>query len=444
MSKIKIRKNEETAVWCVEVYTKIDIIYHRHTSIVDSQYFCADGKMNFDLFANMNDPAILLQYDPAAVAIRASQDGELRGRLQLFSTNLLKYLRLLNAQQSPEVNLSIAATDSDQTPQSDSAEDNTDAEEELKMPSNKVSPSPTNRYCRLSRARPATQRLSAERSGEVAVADAVTSSSAPTNAGLKETNKRKRVIVIIDSDNEEEDQQPPSKFTTPTLRPVVNQLVTPESERSITRRPFFRSMFYDSLSEGTDSDREEAPTETVLSHPACRPQPRPLEPGYDGSLAQSQLQRSYGRTRTQLNRNLKDLGLSALFGVPIVSSSGGVISHITLNEKWNYLPRKKENCLELWLGEGETRVSRVRCLDPSYVIQSGEGVPIFWACASKKKGGDLCYYVGHFRCTSFVKVEVMMKNRRRQALLKFEFLKFHGNVANTISLIGLEGVKKAS
>jgi hypothetical protein len=162
--------------------------------------------------------------------------------------------------------------------------------------------------------------------------------------------------------------------------------------------------------------------------------PRKLPPGCKGDLKSSRLERSVGRTRAVLNKYTDDLCLVAKFGMGVVSKQGTRVSHLTLNNNWNHLPRTQDETLECWLQEGTQRLALVSPLDPSIHKQREEGIPVFWACESKH-GGALCHYAGHFRCIGLTKMDtpVMMLESARQALIEFEFIKFDRLLAQRIS-----------
>jgi hypothetical protein len=162
--------------------------------------------------------------------------------------------------------------------------------------------------------------------------------------------------------------------------------------------------------------------------------PRNLLPGCKGDLKSSHLERSVGRTRAVLNKYLDNLCLMAKFGMGVVSKQSNRVSHLTFNNAWNHLPRTQDETLEYWLGEGTHRLALVSPLDPSIQEQPEEGIPVFWAC-DKKHGGALCHYVGHFRCIGLTKTDtaVMLIKKARQALIEFEFIKFDDSLAQRIS-----------
>lgn len=156
---------------------------------------------------------------------------------------------------------------------------------------------------------------------------------------------------------------------------------------------------------------------------------RPVD--YDGSLKQSQLFASTGRTRMALNERLPKLGLKSSFGQGVVSGKEGTISHLTLSSKWNNLPYHDGERLQWYVGEGPIRLKKASPLDPLLHAQDDGGVPIFWA-VKQLGGGDLCHYIGHWVCVRFERLaqaanedeKMIFKKEGRSALLEFEFVTF--------------------
>lgn len=155
-----------------------------------------------------------------------------------------------------------------------------------------------------------------------------------------------------------------------------------------------------------------------------------LYQSYDGSLDQSSLARSEGRTRKVLNANLAKLGLTAKFSMGVVSKRGARVSHLTLHHNWNDLPRDSTETMEWWLGEGPKRLALASALDPSKCRQSS--VAVFWA-ERKTNGAGLCHYVGHFECIGIEPIRVTFKGEPRQALIELRFCQFDTELANSIA-----------
>ena len=153
---------------------------------------------------------------------------------------------------------------------------------------------------------------------------------------------------------------------------------------------------------------------------------QPREPALQSPEEQferSALRMSEGRTRDQLNNFLTLLGLTAKFGVPVVSKRNGVPSHLTFNiGDWNDLPQTSAECFEWWLGEGEQRLKDANLINPEFGAQPENGVPLFFAIKRKERGGALCHYGGHFCTQSFRRLRpeevVDFKGERRQALIE--------------------------
>ena len=157
----------------------------------------------------------------------------------------------------------------------------------------------------------------------------------------------------------------------------------------------------------------------------------------DDSTCTSVLRRSAGRTRDQLNRHLGALGLSARFGVPVVSAREGALSHLTLNDTWNRLPRHEGETFEWWLGAGAGRLRLARHLDPDTCTQPRGGVPLFWAESAGASGGAICRYVGHFACVHFWMLgkSIEYLERSRQALIELAFDHYDERLAEAIAAI---------
>jgi hypothetical protein len=242
------------------------------------------------------------------------------------------------------------------------------------------------------------------------------------HAVLARPTKRRREVKDVEEEDVEEEEV--------TLLAVVKRESSDDEEDDDDLEQLFRP-FAAGRQHSRDDDDES--TETVV-FPAMDPrQPSILEPGYSGNLAGSELQRSVGRTRAQLNRHVTGLGLSARFGMTLVSKRNGVVSHLSFSQTWNDLPKTTEDKLELWLGEGTGRLALARPLHPLEYVQPEEGLPIFWACKANQKGGDLCHYVGHFRSVDFIESEVVFKGKTRQALFEFKFVRYCQKMADLIA-----------
>lgn len=182
---------------------------------------------------------------------------------------------------------------------------------------------------------------------------------------------------------------------------------------------------------GNDDDDDEAePTSHLPNYLTLQL----LASGYDGSLEASALRRSQvGLTRAVMNEHLDYLGLSAKFGVPVVSSKVNKVSQLTFNAKWNSLPYGEHEPFQWFASQGSGKRGLAVRLDPSKHAQSP--IPIFWAV--EEKGGALCYYVGHFRC---VKYEAMakpfvFKKKERCMLFEFQFMRFDERLAEKLENI---------
>jgi len=198
-----------------------------------------------------------------------------------------------------------------------------------------------------------------------------------------------------------------------------------------------------SSSAGRPSSSDAVSAADAASTPTSAPTPATLQqPGEgDSRSAEEQLEtstipKSAGRTREQLNEAVARgtlPGLSAKFGVPVVSTRDGVVSHLTFNVgagEWNDLPSDMTAPFEWWLGEGKPRLSQASKIDPAQYAQPVGGVPLFFA-VKRKKGGALCCYGGHWKTKSFDMCGAgaletgcgrpTFKDRRRQAIIRFAF-----------------------
>jgi hypothetical protein len=412
-----------------------------------------------------DDPDQILNCDPAAVAIRASQSYDTLQKLKEFAQQLMRYVSLM--EDAKVVDLS---------------QDDDDIVGELVVETT-TPPAVAGR--------PAQVTMMPRHRGK-SISDTITSSADC------ETISRKEKINVSQSifQGLRLEDAPPSKQLTTELprksQPPANP-TTSGSPKAATRSVRTRSQVAtpatpspsqkrrlrieeedddDEGGENGDSDYQLGETivrETVASNDSIIPprrmvarrtttveppsyftpekeeeekqekartrRPRSLPPGCKGDLKSCRLQRSVGRTRVVLNKYLDSLCLVAKFGMGVVSKQGNRVSHLTLNNTWNYLPRTQDETLEWWLREGAHRLTLASPLDPSIQKQPKEGIPIFWACDNNRQGGALCHYIGHFRCIGLTKTDtaVMMLEYARQALIEFEFIKFDESLTRRIS-----------
>ena len=158
-----------------------------------------------------------------------------------------------------------------------------------------------------------------------------------------------------------------------------------------------------SSSAGRPSSSDAVSAADAASTPASAPTPATVQqPGEgDSRSAEEQLEtstipKSAGRTREQLNEAVARgtlPGLSASFGVPVVSTRGGVVSHLTFNvgaDEWNDLPSAMTAPFEWWLGEGPARLHQASKIDPAQNAQPVGGVPLFFAMKRKSGGAMRC------------------------------------------------------
>ena len=194
-----------------------------------------------------------------------------------------------------------------------------------------------------------------------------------------------------ENDDNDEDYRPGEGFVCET---VASNDSIPPSPTKVARRTTTETPSHLAPEEQAEEKHEKARAR----------RPRNLPTGCKGNLKSSQLERSVGRTRAVFNKYLDNLCLMAKFGMGVVYKQGNRVSHLTMNNAWNRLPRTQDETLEYWLGEGTQRLTLVSPLDPSIQKQPEEGIPIFWAC-DNKHGGALCHYVGHFRCIGLTKTD---------------------------------------
>jgi len=402
----------------------------------------------------MDDPAALLQYDPAAVAIRASQNEEMQRKLKGFCTNLTKYLNLLQEQQRGEGEQNISKEEDTTSPalaqevgtdlnllqeqqrsegeKNISEEEGTDGEKETPIRRRAVVEMPPLQAHRA----PNHQEQQANTPLEMmhVAADETTSSALVQKVG-NEANRHHRVSCRQDSGDEDDQEAAPTRTPLTATRvddipfsPLFGRVGNEAGDEANKRRRL-------DIDDATEEVGRREPGDASARSPR---QPRALNCGYSGKLVHSQLQRSVGRTRAELNSCLEYLGIRAKFGMTLVSRKDGVMSHLTFAERWNDLPQTKEEKLEFWLGEGLGRLRLAAPLNPLIKYQPEAGLPIFWACASSQKGGALCHYVGHFRCINFVHSEATLKGKKRQVLLEFEFAKYDHLLGQKISRCGID------
>jgi len=190
-----------------------------------------------------------------------------------------------------------------------------------------------------------------------------------------------------------------------------------EIKREETQHDHDKKMPAKKTKKGTKQDK-------TLSHQSTRIQPSQV------GINNTHMRRSIGHTRDVLNRHLAELKLDC-FGQGVVSGKGGRISHLTLTMDWNDLPMNEQGRLQWYLGKGQRRLSLAQPLDPEVYQQ--KPLPIFWAEKQKKKGGSLCFYVGHFQCVRFEKNLHVSYKQDAQALLEFEFQYFDRDLTHKLS-----------
>jgi hypothetical protein len=430
----------------------------------------------------MDDPTKLLRFDPAAVAIRGSQDVETLDKLNSFAADLTRYLALLQPQQVPDEagNNNVATVQGQQRQAAIVLVVAQQLERETVVERVPTSP--------LVERQADQQEFAQLRRNSHDGASSSEEDYHKVQAVLDPPKKRRRAIVngqsSEDDDNNRQQKRRHSGNSSKEQHdeeirigpaPVVQSKYTYSTEDEGDRKEKSHRAGYSSDTEDVEEEEEIRQLAVVKREPSdeedaddqeqkmpryqalCRHysieddedsdddtvafpfkgarQPRILAYGYSGKLSESELQRSVGRTRRDLNLHISALGLFAKFGMTLVSKRNDAVSHLTFSQKWNDLPETNGENLELWLGEGAGRLALTRPLNPLMCHQPAGGIPIFWACKSRKKGGDTCHYVGHFRSINFVESEVVLKGKNRQALFEFKFVKFCQKMASRIAKI---------
>lgn len=354
--------------------------------------------------ATENDFKSLLNYDPASVAIRAANDREALQKLRGFAESLLKYVNLVQQQTGADVASSApVAAVAAVTPPSRAAA--------------LVTPQRQQEHATSS-----TNRIVEEATASTALVAVKTEEESSADNEHRETEEEVIPDEIVSQDDEE----------------LQQWNVGSSGGRKRLREE-------EEVEEETAADEEQrgegktAATTAFASAPPESEERRPhkLARGHSGSLKTSELRRSVGKTRTTLNKHLRELGLTSPFAVSAISKKGQKVSHVTLNTKWNLIPKNETEPLEWWLGEGPSRLNLASPLDPSQFEQSARGIPIFWACppTKGKGGGDRCHYIGHYRCVEFQRfaTPILVKDKARQALIGFQFVRFNETMAERIA-----------
>jgi hypothetical protein len=434
-----------------------------------------------------DDPDQLLNCDPAAVAMRASQSYETLQKLKEFAKQLTKYVGLM--EDAKVVDLSQDDDDDIDDPlvvdrstpsavvagrpasqltmvprrrgkshtttniretTTSSAETGSSRREKRKA-SQKRDRQEARRPTEMARKSQPPANPTTDADSPKAAARSVRARSQVAMAITPSPRRQKREPLRMEGDDDDEDYQPDERIGCETV--VSSDSITPPPTKAARRITTTETTTPSPLAPEQELEErlnwackeqriQKQPSHLAPEHEleenrkkACAHRlPRHLPPGSKGDLKSSQLQRSVGKTRKVLNEHLELLGLTAKFGMGVVSKQGNRVSHLTLNNAWNHLPQNRDETLEYWLGEGTQRLTLVSPLDPSIQKQPEKGCPIFWACDTKH-GGALCYYVGHFRCIGLTKTDapIMMLKNARQALIEFEFIKFDMDLAARIS-----------
>lgn len=145
-------------------------------------------------------------------------------------------------------------------------------------------------------------------------------------------------------------------------------------------------------------------------------------------LESSSLRHSVGRTRKMLNRHLERKFGSA----GVATDDDNQVSHLILHDTCGGLPANMNQTLRWWLQDGKKQLEQASLLISSQHAQPKEGFPIFWACPQKGQSEKL-FYIGHFQCIRFKKCNLTVKNKPRQALIEFRFVKFDETLASMIA-----------
>jgi hypothetical protein len=410
-----------------------------------------------------DDPDQILNLDPAALAIRASQSYDTLQKLKEFANQLSKYVSLMEdakvvdlsqdddgdahidappsvvARRSPDMvprrrarKRTIATT-----PTSETNNNNNIGRGEKR----KASQTAPDRQDTTTPSRPLINSKARAASGSVrARTQVATATPSPS--------QKRPLSVEEDGDGGDEDENDDNDEDYMPGERLVCETVA--SNGAISSRPTTRNVepitiaatpspktkrISLSAEEVKNESEEELSTKGAIEPAMSHRCPRKLAPGgVKTDLKRSLLERSVGRTRKVLNEHLEYLGLTAKFNVPVVSKHGSRMSHLTFKSTWNDLPQSRNETLEWWLGEGPTRIALASPLDPSIQKQPLEGIPVFWA--TPNSGADICYYVGHFRCIAFFKTRrVVMLGKARQALIELQFVKFDESLAQKIATI---------
>jgi len=370
-----------------------------------------------------NDPTALLNFDPAAVAIRASLDLDTLEKLKDFANELTRYVSLVqetsteNSNQKDEPEIIDLTGNDDLTVISEQC-DTTLTKASLSGPHTSVAANTSLRAAEVAPLSGFSSKGTVTTSGDEEQR-LQTARATEQDGGIQQTaiphHERKR-----SNPSTSESSSPPFKLARTNTRDLADRYLfsTPNAKQ------------YGLLAR---NDNERSSSQQAASKAISR-LPRKLARGSKGDLADSTLRHSVGRTRKTLNMNLDFLGLTANFCLGVISKRGSQrVSHITLSSKWNNLPRNTEETLEWWLGEGKRRINLASPLDPSKYEQPREGLPVFWARKQAAQGSALCHYIGHFRCIKFQKCSLAMKGEPRQALIEFAFVKFNESLAEKIA-----------
>ena len=385
---------------------------------------------------NGNDPDILLaSFDPISVAIRAATNPDKLRSLEAFALTLTRYVDLAKANNNGNSNTTI----SDGITKTSKNDNITTPNANNNALSSATMPPRHGQQQQQQQRQPKSSNLHIEeheenvaicnsnnnhnRGEELATGGSYSSTIAQHNKNGGAANDSIVELDVVDDDDDENGQQEHGNPTTILLEGWSEE----EAQFHAPATGNGAGLLHQEAE--VDEEVDEQDDNTVP--PAGRLVRRGV-----GTLADSQLRRSVGLTRTVLNQHLSRLGLSAKFGRGVISSRQNAISHLTFQHRWNDLPYDENHVLRWWIAPGVNRLRLALPLNPGLHPQQ-QAIAIFWA--ENSRGGALCHYVGHFRCIHFKENKriVEFKDWQRQALLLFQFVHFDSKLASKMADIHL-------
>lgn len=345
-------------------------------------------KMNDLLALSNNNPLELVEScDPAAMAINASNSPEMLQKLEKFAKDLINYLELVKNRSKMQVRLETKPDE-----KSIITLDDSDSEVRKMAETETSNEKKNSRYPKV--ARNANEKKVSKR----------------VQACISKGRKRKK----SDSSSEGCDDHIKDQWLQEDLKDDES-LLSFDTEKKSQSEVSCTPLEIVSISRKQSSIRK------------CSRESNHCEEGIDTRF-------SVGHTRKILNENIAKLGFQAKFGQSVVSCLRKKISHITLSDKWNFLPKTTNEKLQYYLGEGERRLSLASPFNPRTDKQDKNGIPVFWNYSSTHK----CHYIGHYRCVAFNRYLnecILKKGKNRQALLEFEFVRFNEVLNHKLSIL---------